>query len=318
MTDLRLVDPQLLPLVEAFPDFRYDTENLAATRLRMIEFAKASPIPNVPVALSELVVPGSGGRPDVGVMVYRPLVGEARLPGYLHIHGGGYIAGHPVMSDARNRLLAHSLQCVVISVDYRLAPETPQPGPVEDCYAALLWAYHSADELGIDPGRLAIGGESAGGGLAAALALVVRDRAEVPVLGQMLVYPMLDDRTCVSDDRREFTGNLVWDRASNYFGWSSYLGMEPGSDNVPAYAAPARADSLAGLPFTFIAVGQLDLFADENLAYARRLIAEGVLTELHLYPGAFHGFDMLPGTSSSDAFLASFVGALKRLFRCTD
>jgi acetyl esterase/lipase len=194
------------------------------------------------------------------------------------------------MSDAGNRQLATELGCVIVSVDYRLAPETPFPGPLEDCYAALRWLHDGAAKLGVDPARIATKGESAGGGLAAGLALLARDRGEIPIAFQCLTYPMIDDRPPA--DPNPYVGEFVWTPKSNRFGWRAYLGREPGGDDVSPYAAAARADDLAGLPSTLIIAAALDLFLEENLEYARRLARAGVAVELQLYPGAVHGFQM--------------------------
>ena len=217
--------------------------------------------------------------------------------------------GNPEMSDAANKIQAHQLQCVIASVDYRLAPETAHPGPVEDCYSGLKWLHDNAAELGVDPARIAIKGESAGGGLAAGLALLARDRGEVPVAYQCLTYPMIDDHSAGSD--HEYVGEFVWTRESNHFGWQSLLGCEPGSPDVSPYAAAARADDLAGLPATFIATAALDLFLEENLEYARRLTRAGVPVELHVYPGAFHGFQMAPDAVASKQYAADVINGLK-------
>jgi acetyl esterase/lipase len=197
-------------------------------------------------------------------------------------------------------------------VDYRLAPETPHPGPVEDCYAALKWLYTHADELGVDPKRIAIGGASAGGGLAAALGLLTRDRGEVPLVFQLLIYPMLDDRTVTTTDPHPYTGEFIWTAEANRFGWRSLLGQEPGGPDVSPYAAAARAESLAGLPSTFISVGALDLFLEEDIEYARRLIRAGVPTELHVYPGAYHGFNLTADAQVSQVAARDQLAALKR------
>jgi acetyl esterase/lipase len=202
--------------------------------------------------------------------------------------------------------------CVVVSVDYRLAPDTPHPGPVEDCYAALRWFHANAAALGVDSGRIAIGGESAGGGLAAALALLARDRAEVPVVFQLLIYPMLDDRTVISPEPHPFAGEFIWTAQSNRFGWRALLGQEPGSPGVSPYAAAARAENLAGLPPAFVSVGALDLFLDENIAYAQRLLRAGVPSELHVYPGAYHGFDLAFEADVTRRFRRDSLQALKR------
>ena len=176
---------------------------------------------------------------------------------------------------------------VVVSVDYRVAPEHPFPVPLDDCYAGLVWLAQSADALGVDPARIAIGGSSAGAGLAAGLTLLARDRGEVLVCYQHLIYPMLDDRN-VTPSSHAITDPRVWNRTSNLAGWNAYLAGRAGSDDVSPYAAPARAANLAGLPPAYIAVGTLDLFMDEDIEYARQLAAAGVRVELHVYPGVFH------------------------------
>jgi acetyl esterase/lipase len=178
----------------------------------------------------------------------------------------------------------------VVSVDYRLAPETRFPGAVEDCYAALAWLVSQAERLGVDRERVAIGGESAGGGHAAALALLVRQRGDIKLCLQMLDSPMLDDRTGSTRDAHPYCGEFVWTPASNRFGWRALLGVEPGGPEVPVEAVPARVADLSGLAPAFILVGALDLFLEEDMEYARRLTRVGVPTELHVIPGAFHGF----------------------------
>ena len=207
------------------------------------------------------------------------------------MHGGGYVIGSNVMEDLLFDVLCPKLDVVGVSVDYRLAPETPYPGPLEDCYLGLRWTYEHAEELGIDPGCIGVRGVSAGGGLAAALALLARDRGEVPLAFQLLDSPMLDDRQLTESSRQD--GLPVWSRGSNTFGWRSYLGELYGRDDVPPTAAPARATDLSGLPPAFVSVGAVDGFRDEDVDYALRLNQAGVPAELHVYPGACHGFNQL-------------------------
>jgi triacylglycerol lipase len=182
---------------------------------------------------------------------------------------------------------------------------------VEDCYAALQWLHANAGELGVDPARIAIRGESAGGGLAAALALLARDRGGPAIAHQNLIYPMLDDRTCITRLPAHL-GAFVWTPQANAFGWRSLLGQEPGAADISPYAAPARAEDLAGLPPAFIAVGALDLFLIEDMDYARRLIEAKVATELHVYPSAYHGFDVLPDAAPVRQMKKDAVGALRK------
>jgi acetyl esterase/lipase len=312
-----LIDPELLPLLEVFPTLTLTRETLAQQREMMAQSLFAAPKTVLPeVETVERRVPGPAGAPEVRVLVYRPRAEGERRPALLHIHGGGYILGSPDMSDARNALLAKQLDCVIVSVDYRLAPETPFPGPVEDCYAALKWLHANAAELGVDAGRIAIGGESAGGGLAAALGLLARDRGEIPVVFQWLHFPMLDDRTVLRETSPSL-GEFVWTQASNRFGWTALLGREPGGEGISPYAVPARAERLAGLPPTFLHVGALDLFLAENLEYARRLASEGVPVELHVYPGAFHGFSLFEQSRVAKQSERDATEALRRGLRRT-
>jgi acetyl esterase/lipase len=272
-------------------EFTLGKENLAQMRSRQI---RDSGIPSGAVEHADHLAPGGPRDPDVPVQLHREHGITEPRPCLISIHGGGYVIGSHLADDGRFDRWSPKLRCVGISVDYRLAPETPYPGPLEDCYAALRWAYQNAGDLGIDPARIGIIGGSAGGGLAAGLALLARDRAEIPVALQVLSYPMLDDRAT----RSGRAGAPLWGPSANQFGWRSYLsGLRPG-DDIPGYAVPARATDLTGLPPAFITVGNLDGLLDEDVAYAQRLIAAGVATDLHVFAGAPHAFDsMLPGTA---------------------
>lgn len=259
-------------------------------------------------------IAGRPGAPDVTVYAINAAPGGSR-PAILHIHGGGFMGGSAryVVRDCQELALAQG--AVVVTVEYRLAPETPFPGPLDDCYAALLWLYRNASALGVDTTRIAVKGESAGGGLAAMLALAVRDRGEIPLCAQILLYPMLDDRTA-STRKVSTTIPYFWTPQANVFGWTSLLGVPAGSPNVPAGAVPARVANLAGLPQTFIGVGSIDLFVDEDVTYAERLRTAGVPTELLVLPGAFHAFDaMAPQASLSKSLIAAWNDALTRAFR---
>jgi triacylglycerol lipase len=296
MTSRHLVDPELLPVLDFMPAFDFTSADMPAIRAAIDEqfAALAPPLPEIPgVTVESITVPGPHAAPPVRILVHRPTEITQPVPAILHIHGGGYVIGSPDTATAAHPDMVKDLGCAIFSVDYRLAPETVFPGAVEDCYAALRWITEHAAELRIDPRRIGVMGESAGGGLAAGLALLARDRNEFPLAFQHLIYPMLDDRTCVADPN-PFTGEFIWTPAQNMFGWTSLLGAAPGSPGISPYAAAARASDLAGLPPTFIAVGALDLFLAEDVEYARRLACAGVPVELHVYPGAFHAFQMMP------------------------
>lgn len=242
------------------------------------------------VEFEERTVPGPVGAPDIGVLILRR-AGEAPhdAPGLVHLHGGGMILGDN--RSGADALLPWVIEfgAVAVSVEYRLAPEHPHPAPVEDCYAGLAWTAQHAQELGIDPDRLAVVGTSAGGGLAAGVALMARDRGGPRLSHQLLFCPMLDDRAATASSQ-ELDGEGIWDRSSNATGWAALLGEAAGGPDVSPYAAPARAADLSGLPPAFIDVGTSETFRDEDLDYAARLCAAGVPVELHLWPGGFHGF----------------------------
>jgi acetyl esterase/lipase len=245
----------------------------------------------------EALILGSG----VGVRLHRPAGVSQPGPALLWIHGGGYVIGSAQQDDALCHRFARALGVTVAAVDYRLAPEHPYPAPLEDCYAALTWL---AALPAVDPARIAIGGASAGGGLAAALALLARDRGEVTPALQVLAYPMLDDRSGSTPENPNYR---LWGPKSNRFGWAAYLGNAD-----PKVAVPARHEDLSGLPPAWIGVGTHDLFHDEDVAYAARLTAAGVPTQIETVPGAFHGFDLVvPKADVSKAFFASQCASLR-------
>ncbi|GEM_PF-215687 len=233
------------------------------------------------------VIPGQPNQADVTVYVINAKQGDKK-PALLYMHGGGYILGSAAHSVGGMQKVAEQHDATVVVVEYRLAPETPFPGSLEDNYAALKWMYQNADEIGINKDNIVIMGSSAGGGHAAMLAIAARDRGEMPVKHQILIYPMLDDRTGSSRKVPAHIGQLLWTRTSNQFGWSSLLGQPAGMDTVPYGSVPARVKDLSGLPPTDIIVGAIDLFVEENIDYAKRLIQAGVATELHVLPGMFH------------------------------
>ena len=312
------LDPEIVAPIEAWRGAMkggIDLHDVPATRRRMAELvAKVpKPPPVEGIRIEDRRVPEPKGSGEVLVRVYRPAGARAALPALLWIHGGGYVLGNVERDDAMCANLAMFAQCAIASVEYRLAPEHPYPAPLDDCYAALKWLVAASAELGVDKSRIAIGGASAGGGLAAGLALLARDHAEVAIKGQLLVYPMIDDRN-IGPAGPAVPDTHVWTRENNRMGWQAYLGREPGGTDVPPYAAAARARELARLPPTYISVGDIDLFLDENIDYAQRLLAAGVPTELHVYPGGCHGFNgMAPNAALSKRFNAERDEALKRM-----
>ena len=225
----------------------------------------------------------------------------------------GICRGAAHLEIDRSQQLARALDCTVVSVEYRLAPETRYQGSLEDNYAALKWLYQSASKIGVDPGRIAIMGESAGGGHAALLAIASRDRGEIPLVLQCLVYPMLDDRTGTTQTVPLPMGKILWTAKENAFGWQAFLGRAPGGDLLTG--VPGREPNLTGLPPTWIGVGGIDLFFEEDVSFAQRLSSAAVPTELLVIPGAFHGFDLVGGnTSIAKRFTAAKLDALRRAF----
>jgi len=286
-----LLDPEVAAALAAFP---LALGTLSLDTLPMIRQAMAA-MP--PMPLSDAVARSDHdvtSRRGITVRVHRPKNATGTLPCVYWMHGGGLVLGTNKGDDLRFDRWCQRLDCVGVSVEYALAPESRYPGPLEDCYAGLRWVRDNASSLGVDPGHIGVGGASAGAGLAAGLALLARDRGEIPLAFQALIYPMIDDRMITPSSAWD---DPVWPPAANRFGWRSYLGELTG-DAVPYYAAAARATDLTKLPRTFVSVGALDGFADEDIDYAVRLRHAGVPTELHVYPGAPHGFDGLaPGTA---------------------
>jgi acetyl esterase/lipase len=313
---LALVDPELRTAALQMRDFSQQftpmSEEKLAHRRSLLSSMVAPLAADVPV--SERRIPGPPDAPEVLVYVVNARPGDAR-PGILHTHGGGFTASSARGSVPHLQDVARALDCAIVSVDFRNAPETRYDGSLEDNYAGLNWLHRNAEALGVDRGRIAVMGESGGGGHAALLALAARDRGEIPLAFQALIYPMIDDRTGSSRPTPPHLGAFNWNADANRFGWRCFLGCEPGSDEVPAAAVPARAASVAGLPPTFIGVGALDLFIDESLAYARRLLDAAVPTEVVVAPGAFHGFDMMAKDAAvSRRFSAAKLDALRRAF----
>jgi acetyl esterase/lipase len=263
--------------------------------------------------VSERLVPGPDGAPEVSLLTCLPTGATTPAAAIYHIHGGGMIMGDVRLGVPQLLEWAQELGAAVISVDYRLAPETPHPGPVEDCYAGLAWVAGHAAELGIDPERIVVAGGSAGGGLAAAVALLARDRGGPALVAQMLMCPMLDDRND-TPSARQMAGLGIWDRTSNETGWTALLGAARGGPDVSPYAAPARATDLSGLPPAFIDVGSAETFRDEAVTYASRIWQAGGSAELHVWPGGFHGFaGLAPQAAVSREAVAAQWSWLRRI-----
>jgi acetyl esterase/lipase len=310
-----LIPPELLHPLEARLS-KYggrDVDGTTVAAFRKEDTEQSTPIKSSQV--NKRLIPGPVGSPEVPVFVINAArKGEPR-PAILHMHGGGYVLGTAQSAVPSLEQLAHDLNCVVVTVDYRLAPGTRFPGSLEDNYAALKWLWGSAAELGIDTRRIAVMGGSAGGGHAAMLAIAARDRGEFHLAAQVLIYPMLDDRTGSSRAVPAHIGTYIWTRHSNQFGWSSLLGQSAGASSVPYGAVPARLTDLSRLPPTFIGVGSIDLFVEEDIDYAQRLLAAGVPVELLVIPGAYHGFDIVaPDAPLTRRFYAAQLGTLRRAF----
>ncbi|MFJ1705907.1 alpha/beta hydrolase fold domain-containing protein [Kitasatospora sp. NPDC088346] len=301
------IDPELAPVLAALGAEAYDPMTPGNLAERQERDAAQRPRPTVRelradglFEVDEITVPGGSTGPGVTLVSARPAGSAGPLPLLYYMHGGGMVVGNAwsVLPESL-REWALPLGVAVISVEYRLAPRTRYPGPVEDCYAGLVWAAANADALGVDAGRIVVGGKSAGGGLAAALALLTRDRGGPAPIGQLLLCPMLDDRG-ETFSSYQMAGRDTWDRTSNATAWQALLGERYGAADLPPYAAPARATDLSGLPPAFVEVGSAETLRDESVAYANAIWQAGGQAELHVWPGAFHGFDGL----APDAALA--------------
>ncbi|MEV6121214.1 alpha/beta hydrolase [Streptomyces sp. NPDC052077] len=314
-------DPALGAVLDAMPRAEGPApspDGVAAVR----DSASAIPLPTVAEVIGgraidaeERTVPGPEGAPPLDVTVLRPRGATGPVPGLFNIHGGGMISGHRHQDTPRLADLVEELGVVAVNVEYRLAPEHPDPAPVEDCYAGFRWMAGHAAELGVDPGRLVVMGGSAGGGLSAGVCLLARDRGGPVPAGQLLLCPMLDDtNTTVSS--HQYDGSGTWQREMNVLAWRALLGERAGDPaaGVSPYAAPSRADDLSGLPPAFVEAGSAELFRDEDVAYASRIWAAGGRAELHIWQGAFHGFDVFaPDHEITRAALAARLSWLRRV-----
>jgi acetyl esterase/lipase len=315
-TPLNLVHPDLRPMMPQIE--KYGAMQAPLTRAGLNQARVPNPLfsrkPSADVPWERRVVPVGNPHPDVAIYIINAKPGTSR-PAILHTHGGGYVLGNAESAIYNLQEICKTLDCVAVSVDYRLAPETSYAGSIEDNYAGLIWLHANAASIGADPAKIAVMGESAGGGHAALLAITARDRGEVPVCFQCLIYPMLDDRTGTSRAVPPHVGIIIWNPEKNRFGWESFLGTKAGGLTAPKNAVPARVTNLKGLPPAFIGVGTLDLFVDEDIDYAQRLNAAGVLTELNVVPGAFHGFDGIGASLPvGKIFNAAKMNALRRGF----
>ncbi|MDO5622355.1 MAG: alpha/beta hydrolase fold domain-containing protein [Paracoccus sp. (in: a-proteobacteria)] len=318
MTSRHLLAPEVAPIFEAMPPVDLTTEGLPAFRAEadagMAQLLGLDHLDLSGQTLSERFIPGAPGDPDVRVLVLEPQGGTAPRPAILETHLGGHVAGKPEQSLGIYGPLARELGAVLVMVDYRLSPGTRFPGGLEDAYAALKWLIGQAQALNIDPQRIGLLGTSAGGGLAAGLALWARDRDAIPLAHLHLIQPMLDDRTGTDPDNWPYNGEYGWSRQNNAFGWQARLGTVPGGEDVSPYAAPARMADLSGLPSTFISCGSIDLFTGESIAFAQRLMQAGVATELHISPGLPHGGQIGTKGPLIDTINDTDIAAWKRAF----
>ena len=307
MNTRHLVNPDLLPLIDNFPALGMSSESLPAMRAMFAARVSEQLLPDLAVRCSEVQIPSGEDNRTIRCLIIQPESIPPLSAAILHFHGGGHVLGAPEMNQPELMNWAAELGCMVLSVDYRLAPETPFPGPMDDAYAALRWLNEQAASLGIDPTRIAVAGASAGGAMAACLCLMARDREEYGIAFQLLEAPRLDDKIQQQADGNAFTGEFVWTREASSFCWNAYL---PDGSTSP-YATAARAKDLSNLPPAFIGVGALDLFVDECLEYSTRLVRSGISTELIVYPGCFHGFQMASEAAVTRRSQADSLRALR-------
>jgi acetyl esterase len=301
-------DPELAPAIPALPVTDFDNVDDARKMMDELVGAMNADVDVSTLTVEDRVIPGPTADVEVPVRVYQPRQRTGQLPAVLHIHGGGFTVGSIDSEHAMSASAARA-GAVVVSVEYRLAPEHPYPAGVEDCYAALQWLHDSHDELGVDTGRVAVFGNSAGGGLAAAVALLARDRNGPPLCFQFLGIPELDDRL-ETVSMQTFVDTPLWSRPKAVDSWRHYLGPDPGE--VSPYAAPARATDLSGLPPAFISTMEFDPLRDEGIIYGLRLLQAGVSVELHQYPGTFHGSSLIATAAISRRQATEAAEVLRR------
>lgn len=303
------VDPEMIDDLRLVKEMIVTADNLQAFRNRPSSaHAHLLPEPDpATLPVTPQTIPGLPGQPPVKVVTFDGAPGRKGRGALVWIHGGGFVSGAAGIGVGL-RAAAKEQGWLIVSVDYRLAPEAHFPASLDDNYAALKWVHDNADRLGVDRAKIAVGGSSAGGGHSAMLVIAARDRREIPVAFQVLIYPMLDDRTASTRPARPGTGQFIWTPEANRFGWRSLLGQAPGGASVPQGSVPARLTDVRGLPPAFIGVGTLDLFYDEDIDYATRLAGAGIAVDLAVVPAAFHAFDgVAPTARASKAFTARWM-----------
>lgn len=304
------IHPELQQVAKKSPKFSFSKRNLWFINLLMN--LMPSPKTLKGIIVENVIIASQDGQIKIRLRLYKPKSVATPTPVLIWLHGGGYVMGKPEQDDGSCSQYVRELGITVVSVDYRCAPKYPFPAGLNDGYSALKWVVSHAQQLGVDTKRIAVGGASAGGGLAAALVQFAHDRQEIKPVFQLLIYPMLDDRTVLRADIDD-SKNITWSQKSNRFGWESYLGQECGAEHVPAYSVSARRDDLSGLPPAWIGVGTLDIFHDEDVAYAQRLKECGVDCEINIVTGGFHGFDVFdPKVLIVQDFRRSQIAALKK------
>ena len=314
MSSNRTYDPILEELASVFP--RFDVSDADGTRAVLEAWFEAAEADGFDrptddcIEEIERTIPGPDGAPDVPIRIYMPKDRSQAGPGFVNFHGGGFILGDLESEHPRCLIMAAEGGAVSVGVDYRLAPENPFPAGVEDCYTALQWVVENAEELKIDPAKIAIGGGSAGGNLTAAVALMARDRGGPDVAFQMLIYPVIDDH-CETPSMKNGADLYMWNYQNSLDMWNHYIGED--RSNISPYAAPARAEDLSGLPPAYVMTCEHDPLRDEAIIYAMRLMAAGVQVELHNYPGTVHGFDFLAQSDISTRAVNEGVEAFKRV-----
>lgn len=305
--DFSKIHPELQQIAKTSPKFNVSSKTLWFINVIM----SLIPPPKTPedIHIENIFIQSQQAK--IRLRIYKPKAISKPRPVLIWLHGGGYVMGKPEIDERSCVEYVQKSGISVVSVDYRCAPKYPFPAALDDSYSALKWVATHSQELGVDAKRIAVGGASAGGGLAAALTQLAHDRQEIKPVFQLLVYPMLDDRTVLRTDLDD--SRLIWTQKSNRFGWESYLGKKCGAEDVPRYCVPARRENLSGLPPAWIGVGSLDIFHDEDVTYGQRLLECGIECEINSIPGAFHGFDAFdPQIPIVQSFRKSQLSALKK------